>query len=608
MESDLTVENNICSLKSLFNNAIFRIPQYQRAYSWDIDPNLVSFLDDLRQQVAAQKSNPDKQYFLGTLLLHETKSGTPCEVHIVDGQQRLTTSVIFIATAISLFNDNLIILDEKFAKLTKRSFIYDIDAETQKFHTISEDEPYFRANILGIAETINIEDSPSSHNIKAAKEFFNKFVENSEWQNLIDVLVNARVMVYVVNNPAEATQIFELQNDRGKRLTDLEALKSYLMHSIYLQSKNPDDHLSAVQTQFSKIYRCIEELGQIQRTPDEDAILSYHCAAFLDWQDNQWRNPKRLVKKIIQNLDSKDVVMWIEEFTNKLQKTFKSILTLFIERDKRTVFAELIILNRMAPFWPIILKTWELDRSLKKQEFEKVCRLLEVYAFKGYAISNIRSDSGLSTLYSKARDFKGDYQSVFDLIYSMCSWYNLDRRFKEGLDNPELYTNKKRDALYLLWKYENSLRQKPGRKQPALSWRDFIEPKSFAVQFSIEHVASQNNPIVKTIIVWDDQPEMFSDVALNRLGNLVIDSVSPNAAKGKKDLAGKLIHLIDNSIYLSQAELIKWVEEYNKKGEPLWESKAVKKRHNDLIEFAEKRWNPSTYHKLQTTKKQDTID
>ena len=39
-------------------------------------------------------------------------------------------------------------------------------------------------------------------------------------------------MVYAVGSAEDATQIFELQNDRGKRLTSLEALKSFLMHCI----------------------------------------------------------------------------------------------------------------------------------------------------------------------------------------------------------------------------------------------------------------------------------------------------------------------------------------------------------------------------------------
>ena len=60
--------------------------------------------------------------------------------------------------------------------------------------------------------------------------------EPNEVDGLLTVLHNSRLLVYSVDTPAEATQIFEFQNDRGKRLTELERLKSFLMHQIYLHS------------------------------------------------------------------------------------------------------------------------------------------------------------------------------------------------------------------------------------------------------------------------------------------------------------------------------------------------------------------------------------
>jgi hypothetical protein len=61
------MQNTIYTLEELFCTNVFKIPQYQRAYSWDEDPNLKAFLYDLRQQVDVQKDNPNKQYYLGTL-------------------------------------------------------------------------------------------------------------------------------------------------------------------------------------------------------------------------------------------------------------------------------------------------------------------------------------------------------------------------------------------------------------------------------------------------------------------------------------------------------------------------------------------------------------
>ena len=104
-------------------------------------------------------------------------------------------------------------------------------------------------------------DGPENNTIAVRKIGFAIMyneVKPDEWVKLLKVLINAKVMVYSVQDSADATLIFELQNDRGKRLTDLEALKSYLMHLIYLHAKNPNDSLAIVQTHFSNIYRYIE--------------------------------------------------------------------------------------------------------------------------------------------------------------------------------------------------------------------------------------------------------------------------------------------------------------------------------------------------------------
>ncbi len=592
-----TIQNGISSLENLFAVNTFRIPQYQRAYSWEENPHLEAFLEDLRQQVNTQKKSPEKQYFLGTLLLHEEDRGAGGRViNIVDGQQRMTTSVVFIATALAAHKARKISLgDENPAKL-HRHFIRDEDDELQKFHTIAEDEPFFQSGILGISAASCEQDSPSSRRLRAASGYFAKHVAPAEWGMLLRVLKNAKVMVYGVASAEEATQIFELQNDRGKSLTSLEALKSYLMHCVYLHStKQADDRLASIQEQFAKIFRTVESLADLNRTPDEDQILANHCAAFLQWTEKEYNNPKQLVKSIIKNKDGSDVISWIEEFVSSLVLSFKTIEELFDKRDTLLELSELLVLGRMGSFWPLVLKAWRYDKSNGKRNFLKTCRLLEVFAFRGYAIASLRSDTGLSTFHTVARDFSGGFDDLFREISNLCVDYNLEQRFAAGLNNSYFYDAEGSDALYLLWRYENSLREGIGNQVPLLSWRDFVEPRSYAAKFSVEHVAARENPISETQVQWKDGDHVkpFHEIALNRLGNLVIDSISPNASKGKKDFSGK-IGSLSNSIYLSQSELINFLENRESLD---WNLKSIQARHEHLVEFALKTWNPVTWHK-----------
>lgn len=591
------MQNTIHSLADLFLVNRFQIPQYQRAYSWEEEPQLEAFLEDLRQQAATLKKSPNKRYFFGTFLLHEEDAGAGKKVvNVVDGQQRITTSVVFVATALSLHKKGVITLSAETAALLAHSFVSDGVTGVRKFRTIAEDEPFFQSAILGLAGGSSPQDSPSARRLQAAADFFTGSVKPDEWESILPALTTANVMVYAVHSAEDATQIFELQNDRGKRLTSLEALKSFLMHCIYLHSpEQADERLGAMQTQFSKIFRTIERLAELNRTPDEDQLLSNHCAAYLWWTDKEYNNPKHLVKSVVKEKSGVEVVEWIERFVSDLVESFRTIEELFLKRDSLPEFSELLLLNRMGPFWPLILKTWRFDTSEPKAAFLKTCRLLDVFTFRGYAVANLRADTNLSPLQIAARDFTGNFGMLHNHLAGLCRGHDLDNRFNAGLDNPYFYQSEGKDAHYLLWRYENYLRKQPGKQQPLLSWRDFVEPRSFAAKFSVEHVAAQANEIAKVEVKWaeGDAPKPFAEVAMNRLGNLVIDSISPNSSKGKKDFCDKLKNLAENSIYLSQGELINFVKDRDL---PVWSVEAVHARHELLINFARKEWDPATWH------------
>jgi len=587
------IQNGINSLESLFALNVFRIPQYQRAYSWVVDPHLESFLEDIRLQVKSQSNSQAKKYYLGTLLLHEEDVGSgKKQVNIVDGQQRLTTSVIFFAKALAMSETGIIDIKNENPRILKRTFIYDDDLGLQKFRTIEEDEPFFQSEILRIAAGGCNVDSPSSRRIKDAAEFFEKNIGVDEWADLLRVLRTSNLMIYSVARAEDATQIFELQNDRGKSLTSLESLKSYLMHSIYLHSKKgADDRLASIQSQFAKIYRIVEKLGDHRLAPDESQILFYHCIAFVDWRNSEYGDPKKLIKSIIKGLQDDEVVPFVETFVRSLLESFVTVEKLFYGLDDYQSFSELLLLDRVGSFWPLILKSWYYDSSKNKENFLNSCRLMEVFAFRGYAISSLRSDTGLSTLYIAAREFTGEYNFLLDKLASMGVEYNLEERFFTGLNNPDFYNVEKNDARYFLWRYENHLRNISGNIQPELSWRDFVEPKSYAAKFSVEHVAAVRNSLSDTIVKWSDEDEAkpFNKVALHRLGNLVIDSISPNASKGNADFSGKLESLSNKSIYLSQGELVNFVSD---KETPIWDVEAIMVRHKHLVDFAQKTWNP----------------
>ena len=100
--------NSLESLDEIFNKRLFRIPDYQRGYSWEKD-QLEDFWDDLERLedgkdhytgLLTLKKLSDKQKTAEVLTaddMWKTEKGSNFEVcYVVDGQQRLTTAIILI--------------------------------------------------------------------------------------------------------------------------------------------------------------------------------------------------------------------------------------------------------------------------------------------------------------------------------------------------------------------------------------------------------------------------------------------------------------------------------------------------------------------------------
>ena len=90
--------DNTLSLQELFNDRIFRVPEYQRGFSWERQ-QIEEFLDDLALL------DTSRQHYTGTVVLHQPANPVRrmddegqnfIETDVVDGQQRLTTIVLLL--------------------------------------------------------------------------------------------------------------------------------------------------------------------------------------------------------------------------------------------------------------------------------------------------------------------------------------------------------------------------------------------------------------------------------------------------------------------------------------------------------------------------------
>ncbi|HIQ50429.1 MAG TPA: DUF262 domain-containing protein [Nautiliaceae bacterium] len=514
--------------KDIFDGGrILEIPIYQRAYTWE-EKQLKDFLEDLKNQPEEEK------YFFGTFLFHdkgEDETGFR-KLDVVDGQQRITTAIIFIKTLLDIIKNLDITEEEKrFIKRVERRYIKDEDI--YKLKPSNNNTAFFFDYILNDSKPPAFESKAQKRLIKA-KEFFTnelKKLSKEELKSLLKKLENAVVLVHTVSNSKDASQIFELINDRGKKLTDLEALKSFLMYKTSLSGNY--QLLEKIEDCFSNIYRISE---RIEGKLDENKILSYYVIGFLKWtKEEEYSKAKDFIKELINKNE-----LTISEFCKELEETFYNSKKIVFNEDNIKAIDNLKMINRIAMFYPLFLKIY---KNSDINTLEEVANLTYKFAFVSL-VAGLRSDTGRSYFYTLARDFDGDnpeelinkIKAIFDE-----NWWNIKERFKANLYN--IYHGNL--AKYILFLYENILREKNNQKP--LDINDYFE-NEHRYKLSIEHILAKD-------IAKNKFSSKFQNEYLDLIGNLVIDYQGANASKGNKPVDVKKESFKQNNEFLSQQEI-----------------------------------------------------
>ncbi|OAV10500.1 DUF262 domain-containing protein [Moraxella catarrhalis] len=288
--------NELQSINDLFKNRIFRIPNYQRGYAWQ-NHQLSDFWKDVI--ILPQ----DKSHYTGVLSLKKIEN------HIVDGQQRLTTCVIFIQAFIEFFEEKNpnVIIDGKSLSELKTYYLYqekDNKILTAYKFGYEVDNPSFdflKQKIFNSQESGNVQETFYTLNLEKAKSFFKEEIEslfnkkndeNSE-QNGEDSVIelftkithNFLFNIYEINNNFNVFVAFETMNNRGKKLSNLELLKNRILYLITLYDSHvlPKDDENTltdfVNETWSEIYY---QLGRNKNNPlsDDDFLRNYWIIYF----------------------------------------------------------------------------------------------------------------------------------------------------------------------------------------------------------------------------------------------------------------------------------------------------------------------------------------
>ncbi len=505
------------SLDSLFKEKIFRIPDYQRGYAWqreqlkDFWEDLINLSDSrshytgvltLNQIPSSEIANTDKEYWL-------VEDHSYQVYHIVDGQQRLATFIIFLQAFIDVIKGLAVNLGKAESEIyiaeslnvtaLRDRYLFKIKPTGDRFRTYkfgyTEDNPsynYLRFKILGEDGGGTIEETFYTLNLSNAKTYFSEQLSELHQEEGLEGLeqiykkLTKRFLFneYVIKDEFDVFVAFETMNNRGKKLSDLELLKNRLIYLTTLYSDEELDLASRknlrdnINDAWKEVYH---QLGRNKAHPlNDDDFLRAHWIMYFKYSRKTGKDYIRFL--LDEEFTPKQVHKKIErDVTLEVPEEIRSEGDLEIEEedggfgDERTTVSSaqlepteirdfVLSLKGSANHW---FRSFypNFDEVLPEDERKWIDRLNRVgmVYFRPLVMSILKN---IGSSEERISIFKNIERFIFIVFrvnagratYGSTEFYNAARELDQGELDLNAIANKLEEKLRYAWNDDGSLR------------------------------------------------------------------------------------------------------------------------------------------------------
>lgn len=257
------------TITSIFDGTtLIEIPFFQRSYVWD-KYLWERFLNDMEFTVKTKSP-----HFLGTLIFKDNgtpKSSEPysTQLLLIDGQQRLTTYLIFLKVLCLKLGQSL----------TFDSHYRFPDTNDLSLQHGKNDRPAFE-KVMGMTAPVSITDDFSKSRVVQAYNFFVESLDTSKL-NYTTIVGKTHFVRIDLDANDDEQQIFDSLNSLGVSLTTSELLKNY-----FFSRNNLTDYQTIWEPVFDnsvatkEYWDTIIETGRIRRPLiDIFLMLIFNCSS-----------------------------------------------------------------------------------------------------------------------------------------------------------------------------------------------------------------------------------------------------------------------------------------------------------------------------------------
>jgi uncharacterized protein with ParB-like and HNH nuclease domain len=455
----------------------FFVPKYQRTYSWE-DKHVTDLFEDIKTNIN------ESEYFLGTLVFTQKND----ELEIIDGQQRITTILLFFAAFKEIFKKNeKNTQSEDIHKKYLSDFARREEKNVPKLKLSDQDNQYYENYIVNEDRSF-LPKKLSHEKIKYAFEKAISFAENElkYHQNDINRLHDfmefiddkLKVVTIIVPEDSNAYTIFETLNDRGLVLAQIDLVKNYL----YSKSGS---RLAEIQIHWNELISKLEAI--------EEPILLEYIKVF--WM-SEYGFIREINNKLYQAIKSeKKSPTDVNTFVTNLNKDLDFYLALINDNNSLwdnyppecKEYIKTLNYLELKQFRPLALAVL---KNFEKNEVRKILKFIvswmvrnlivgsgggaleESFAKKAVEITKKRITTanqlreGLKELVPQDKEFSDKFRIATVSKETLARYYlRAIENYNNGKDKPELIVNSNPDCVNL----EHILPKKPMNNYPLFS-------------------------------------------------------------------------------------------------------------------------------------------
>ena len=402
----MKIEANDKQVSDIFSLGYFKIPRFQRPYSWG-NEEVNNFWEDVVVENHAY-------YFIGSMVVFDIKKP---HLGIVDGQQRLTTITLMLASIRNAFNslgetnlakgvhnyiekanvdnENIFILDSETSFPYMQSHIqsFSVTADSEKVGKVGAEELKLKNGFEIINKKLN-DMLPISEG--AQNDLFGTQDNINALKEIRDKILSLKLVFIQLDNEEDAYLIFETLNTRGRDLTTPDLVKNMLLKKL----KNSQEKYDSPKLIWGEIVQIFDDNDLDSGM--KDFLYHYWLSKY------KYSTEKKLFSEISKFISSEEIARSLMTDLKKNSIYYISIVSpesIEWSKQEEKIKNSLIALKifRVKQQIPMV---FSLDRAYREKkitlkEYRNMLSIMESFHFVFNAVTSQRSSGSIHTLYSR---------------------------------------------------------------------------------------------------------------------------------------------------------------------------------------------------------------